>query len=216
MWFGLIGPFLGTAVGAGAALGIPMGSKRWNAALAGAAGGAMTAACIFNLLLPALGQNAALAAAGFALGQLLLLVPSRLPGSHLGPGAALMLAVVLHNIPEGMAVGAGIAAGEPEALTLGITLQDIPDGAVAAVPLLALGFSRRRAFAAGVLSGAVEPLAAGVMMLFTDGLTPAMPLLLGFAAGAMLFVVLQELSPGIRDSGWGTVCFAAGFILMLP
>ena len=215
MWFGLLGPFLGTAVGAGAALGMPMGSKRWNAALAGAAAGAMTAACIWNLLLPALGQGTVLTAAGFILGQLLLLLPSRMPGKRLGPGTALMLAVVLHNIPEGMAVGAGFAAGEPEALTLGIALQNIPDGAVAAVPLLALGVSRKRAFAAGVLSGAVEPLAAGMMLLFTDALTPAMPLLLGFAAGAMLFVVLQELSPAIRDSGWGTVCFTAGFLLML-
>lgn len=215
MWFGLLGPFLGTAVGAGAALGMPMGSRRWNAVLAGAAGGAMTAACIWNLLIPALELSGDLAAAGFVLGQLLLLVPGRLPGTRLGPGAALMLAVVLHNIPEGMAVGAGFAAGEPEALTLGIALQNIPDGAVAAVPLLTLGVSRRRAFAAGILSGAVEPLAAGTMMLFTGVLTPVLPLLLGFAAGAMLFVVLQELAPRVAESGWGAVCFAAGFLLMI-
>jgi len=98
---------------------------------------------------------------------------------------------------------------------LGIALQNIPDGAVAAVPLLALGVSRRRAFVAGVLTGAVEPLAAGLMMVFCAALTPWMPLLLGFAAGAMAFVVLAELAPGMGESGWGTVCFALGFVLMI-
>ena len=212
MWFGLLAPFFGTALGAGAALGVPMGSRRWNAALAGAAGGAMLAACVWNLLLPALESGRAGALAGFALGLTALLLPGRLPGAHLSPGAALMLAVVLHNIPEGMAVGAGESAG----LTLGIALQNIPDGAVAAVPLLALGVSRKRAFAAGVLSGAVEPMAAGLMMAFSAVMTPWMPTLLGFAAGAMTFVVLQELAPRMNESGWGTVCFAAGFLLMLP
>ncbi len=210
MWFALVGPFLGTAVGAGAALGVPMGSRRWNAALAGAAAGAMIAACIWNLLLPALAAGRGGAMVGFALGLLALLVPERLPGGRFSPAAALMTAVVLHNIPEGMAVGAGESAG----LTLGIALQNIPDGAVAAVPLLALGVSRRRAFTAGVLSGAVEPAAAGLMMVCSALLNPWMPVLLGFAAGAMTFVVLRELAPRMGDSGWGTVCFAAGFLLM--
>lgn len=215
MWFGLLGPFLGTAVGAGAALGVPMGERRWNAALAGAAGGAMTAACVWNLLMPALAGSRWMAAAGFVLGMLALLLPGRLPGTGLSPGAALMLAVVLHNIPEGMAVGAGYAAGGSGGLTLGIALQNIPDGAVAAVPLLALGISRRRAFLAGVLSGAVEPVAAGLMMAFSAALTPMLPAFLGFAAGAMIFVVMQELAPRLGESGWGPVCFAAGFILMM-
>lgn len=212
MWFGLLAPFLGTALGAGAALGVPMGSRQWNGALAGAAGGAMLAACIWNLLLPALETGRGGALTGFALGLLALLIPGRLPGAKFSPGAALMLAVVLHNIPEGMAVGAGESAG----LTLGIALQNIPDGAVAAVPLLALGVSRKRAFAAGVLSGAVEPVAAGLMMAFSAVLTPWMPVHLGFAAGAMTFVVLQELAPRMNESGWGTVCFAIGFLLMMP
>ena len=210
MWFGLLGPFSGTAVGAAAALGVPMGSRRWNAALSGAAGGAMLAASLWNLLLPALAQSRIWALAGFSLGLLALLIPERLPGGRFSPAAALMTAVVLHNIPEGMAVGAGESAG----LTLGIALQNIPDGAVAAVPLLALGVSRKKAFAAGVLSGAVEPVAAGLMMLCAGVLTPWMPALLGFAGGAMTFVVLRELAPQINDSGWGTVCFAAGFALM--
>ena len=210
MWFGLLGPFLGTAVGAGAALGVPMGSRRWNAALSGAAGGAMTAACLWNLLLPALDAARGLALGGFMMGLLVLLLPARLPGEGLSPAAALLTAVVLHNIPEGMAVGAGDSPG----LTLGIALQNIPDGAVAAVPLLALGIGRKRAFAAGVLSGAVEPLAAGLMMAFSAVLAPWMPGLLGFAAGAMAFVVLVELAPRMSESGWGMVCFALGFGLM--
>ena len=135
MYFGLGMPFLGTAIGACAALGVPLGSLRWNAALSGGAAGAMTAACIWNLLLPALAGDRALALAGFAVGFLGLLLPERLPGLRLSPAGALLLAVVLHNIPEGLAVGAGDSAG----LTLGIALQNIPDGAVAAVPLLALG-----------------------------------------------------------------------------
>ena len=201
---------MGTAVGAAAAVGVPMGSRQWNAALAGAAGGAMLAACLWNLLLPAMAQDRAWALAGFSLGLLSLLIPERLPGHRFSPAAALMTAVVLHNIPEGMAVGAGNSVG----LTLGIALQNIPDGAVAAVPLLALGVSRKRAFAAGVLSGAVEPLAAGLMMVCAGALEPWMPLLLGFAGGAMIFVVLRELAPRMADSGWGTACFVAGFLLM--
>lgn len=210
MWFGLGLPLLGTAVGACAALGVPMGSRRWNAALSGGAAGAMTAACVWNLLLPALDGNRAMALAGFVFGFLALLLPERLPGARLSPGGALLLAVVLHNIPEGLAVGAGDSAG----LTLGIALQNIPDGAVAAVPLLALGFSRWRAFGAGVLTGIVEPIAAGLMLAFAPYLTPWMPALLGFAAGAMLFVVMTELAARMGESGWGTVCFAIGFVLM--
>ena len=197
-------------MGATAALGVPMGSRRCGAALAGAAAGAMTAACVWNLLLPALEGSRGWALAGVALGLLGLLLPRRLPGDAFGPGSALILAVVLHNIPEGMAVGAGDSAG----LTLGIALQNIPDGAVAAVPLLALGFSRRRAFLTGVLTGAVEPIAAGLMMAFTGALTPIMPALLGFAAGAMGNVILLELAPELNKSTWGTVCFGLGFILM--
>ena len=187
-----------------------MGSRRGSAALAGAAAGAMTAACIWNMLLPALAGDRGWALAGFVLGFLGLLIPRRLPGGVFGPGAALMTAVVLHNIPEGLAVGAGDRTG----LTLGIALHNIPDGAVAAVPLLAWGFSRRKAFLAGVLSGAVEPLAAGLMMAFSGALAPWMPALLGFAAGAMGNVIVLELSPELGKSGWGLVCFALGFVLM--
>ena len=211
MWFGLLMPFLGTAAGACAALGVPLGSRRWNAALSGGAAGAMAAACVWNLLLPALAGDRTMALAGFCVGFLAMLLPERLPEARMTPAGALLLAVVLHNIPEGLAVGAGDSAG----LTLGIALQNIPDGAVAAVPLLALGYSRGRAFLAGVLSGAVEPAAAGLMLLFAPWLTPWMPALLGFAAGAMLFVVMRELMPRMGESGWGMVCFAMGFVLMI-
>ena len=206
----LLMPLLGTAIGAGAALGVPMGSRRWNAALSGGAGGAMLAACVWNLMLPALESGRTMALAGFGIGFLGLMLPERLPGKAFTPGGALLLAVVLHNIPEGMAVGAGDSAG----LTLGIALQNIPDGAVAAVPLLALGFGRWRAFGAGVLTGIVEPIAAGLMLLFAPHLTAWMPLLLGFAAGAMLFVVMTELVPRMGENGWGMACFAVGFLLM--
>ena len=171
----------------------------------------MMAACLWNLLLPALASSRGLALMGFAAGMAALLLPGRLPGLALSPAAGLLLAVVLHNIPEGMAVGAGESTG----LTLGIALQNIPDGAVAAVPLLALGVSRRRAFLTGALTGMVEPLAAVLMMAFSATLTSWMPLMLGFAAGAMVFVVLAELAPGMGESGWGTVCFALGFVLMI-
>ncbi len=203
-------PLLGTALGAGAAFGVPLGSKRWNAALMGSAAGAMLAAALWNLLLPALELSRKLALLGFLLGMLGLLIPQSIPNSRFSPTAALLLAVVLHNIPEGLAVGAGDSAG----LTVGIALQNIPDGAVAALPLLALGFSRRKAFFFGVLTGAVEPLAAGLMLALPAALAPMMPLLLGFAAGAMVFVILQELAPALGESPLGTCLFAAAFALM--
>lgn len=214
MVLGLCLPFLGTAVGSLAALGLPVGSRRWSAALAGAAGGAMLAACVWGLLLPGLSQNGSMAASGFALGLLGLLIPERLPRGRLSPGAVLILAVILHNIPEGMAVGAGRAGGASAGLTLSIALQNIPDGAVVAAPLAAMGMRRGKAFLAGVLSGAVEPVAALVMMLCAPVLSNWLPAFMGFAAGAMLYVVLQELTPRMTQSGWGTVCFAAGFLLM--
>ncbi len=206
----LLVPLAGTALGAGAALGVPTGSRRWNAALMGAAAGAMLAASVWNLLLPALEAVPAAALAGFVCGMLGLLVPQHLPRAGLSPTGALLLAVVLHNIPEGLAVGAGSDHG----LTLGIALQNIPDGAVVALPLLALGCSRKRAFALGVATGAVEPLAAGLMLAFPALLAPAMPWLLGFAGGAMIFVILQELAPALQESPWGTAAFALAFCLM--
>ncbi len=199
-------PLLGTAAGAGAVLGVPLGSRRWNAGLLGAAGGAMLAAAIWNLLLPALALSKAGALGGFALGMGALLLPRALPRRGFTPAAALVLAVVLHNIPEGLAVGAGSSPG----LTLGIALQNIPDGAVASLALLRLGYPRGRAFAMGVLTGAVEPLA---VLLWNPALeVPA--LALGFAAGAMVSVVLRELAPDFAHSTLGTCAFTGAFVLM--
>ncbi len=206
----LLLPLLGTTVGAGAVLGVPRGSRLWNAALMGAAAGAMLAASLWNLLLPALELSRWGALGGFVLGMVLLLLPQQLPNSGLSPAGALLLAVVLHNIPEGLAVGAGDSPG----LTVGIALQNIPDGAVAALPLLALGVSRRRAFFWGVLTGAVEPVAAMAMLLMPALFAPAMPWLLGFAGGAMVSVILLELAPGLGESPLGICTFAAAFVLM--
>ncbi len=210
MYIQLLLPLLGTTLGAGAALGMPLGSRRFQTGLMGAAAGAMLAASVWNLLLPGWEASEAAALLGFVLGMIGLLIPQHLPGKRLSPTAVLLLAVVLHNIPEGLAVGAGDCGG----LTIGIALQNIPDGAVAALPLLSMGLSRKKAFGYGILTGAVEPLAAGAMLLLPELIGPAMPLLLGFAAGAMIFVVLRELAPSLSESPVGTIAFAAAFALM--
>lgn len=214
MWFGLLAPVLGTALGAGAVFGMGPGSRRSDAALAGTAAGAMAAAGIWSLLLPAVESGRGEALTGFLLGLLALLLPERLPRRRLSPGGVVLLAVVLHNIPEGLAVGAEMASDQGGGLIIGIALQNIPDGAVAALPLAALGMGRGRAFAAGVLTGLVEPVAALGMVAFAPGLTGLLPGLMGFAAGAMCFVILGELAPKIGGSGWGIVCFAVSFVLM--
>ena len=152
--------------------------------------------------------------AGFALGLLALLVPGRIPGSRFSPGAALLTAVVLHNIPEGMAVGAGHSAG----LTLGIALQNLPEGAIISMPLKSNGMGRGRAFGYGVASGVIEPIGAGLTLLMAPVLVPVLPYLLAFAAGAMLYVVVEELIPEMSEgehSNIGTIFFALGFTLMM-
>lgn len=231
IWLGLMVPFLGTALGAGMAFGIPVGGGRVNRCLTGFTGGAMLAACVWSLLIPALEAGFWNVAAGFAVGMLLLLLPDRWVHQHRGrrlrPGALMVLAVVLHNIPEGLAVGAGYAGAltgaevsraEALGLALGIALQNVPDGAVIVLPLMAGGMGRRRAFATGVLSGAVEPVAALLMVLFAPMLAGMIPAFMGFAAGAMLYVVVEELVPQMAldsEDGLGTVCFAAGFLLLM-
>ena len=140
----------------------------------------------------------------------------------------MVLAVTLHNIPEGMAVGVvyagyltgngGITALGAMSLALGIAIQNLPEGAIISLPLHAEGMSRGRAFAGGVLSGAVEPLGAALMLLMAQRLTPVMPWCLSFAAGAMLYVVVEELIPEMSEephSNVGTVLFAAGFTVMM-
>ena len=214
----------------------------------GFAAGVMIAASVWSLLNPAIemaqemGQPGWLpAAGGFLLGALFLLgldtfLPHLHPGSREAEGlpsrlpknALLVLAVTLHNIPEGMAVGvvyAGFLAGGGQitvmsafVLSLGIAIQNFPEGAIISMPLRAEGMSKARAFAGGVLSGAVEPLGAGLTILAAGLLLPALPYLLGFAAGAMLYVVVEELIPEMSQgehSNVGVLSFALGFTLMM-
>lgn len=246
---GIVLPFFGTVSGAACVFltrnALPTAVQR---ALTGFAAGVMVAASVWSLLLPALEQAEGLGAwaflpavAGFWLGVLFLLALDRaVPHLHQGskqpegPRAALkkttmlVLAVTLHNIPEGMAVGvvlAGRRAGNANltaagafALALGIALQNFPEGAIISLPLRAEGVSKPAAFGYGVLSGAVEPLAAGLTVLAAGRILPALPYLLSFAAGAMLYVVVEELIPEMsagEHSNLGTLCFAAGFTVML-
>lgn len=246
---GLMIPFLGTSLGA--ACVFLMKSKmnrRLERALTGFAAGVMVAASIWSLLVPAMEQSEGLkrlaflpAFIGFWAGILfLLLLDSVIPHLHLnsdvaeGPKSKLqrmtmmVLAVTLHNIPEGMAVGviyaafksgnANISAGAALALSLGIAIQNFPEGAIVSMPLAAEGRSKKRAFIYGVLSGAVEPIFGLLTILAVGFIVPAMPYLLSFAAGAMLYVVVEELIPEMSEgehSNIGVVMFAVGFTLMM-
>ena len=249
IWYGLLLPFLGTALGAGCVLFMRSNLRpELRRMLTGFAAGVMVAASIWSLLIPAMEQAEELkqwafmpAVIGFWLGIAFLLILGRLiPHLHqdsdepeglkssLPKTAMLVLAVTLHNIPEGMAVGvvfAGCLAGEGGitmagalALALGIAIQNFPEGAIISMPLRSEGVSTGRALYYGILSGAVEPLAAGLTIAAASLVIPVLPYLLGFAAGAMLYVVVEELIPEMsfgQHSNWGTVFFALGFTLML-
>ena len=217
-------------------------------ALAGFAAGVMVAASIWSLLIPAIEQSAPMgrlaffpAFVGFWVGVLFLLALDHLiphlhvgseqaegPKTKLGRTTMMVLAVTLHNIPEGMAVGvmyAGFLAGSEQitaasalVLSLGIAIQNIPEGAIISMPLRAEGQSKGKAFAGGVLSGIVEPIGAVLTILAAQLIIPALPYLLSFAAGAMLYVVVEELIPEMsqgRHSNVGTVLFAVGFSVMM-
>lgn len=245
---GLIIPFIGTTIGASMVLMLRnrIGNIT-NKAMLGFASGVMVAASFWSLLLPALEQCGEGMAtrwpvfAGFVAGIcFLLLLDTIIPHQHIdekkpeGPRSRLprsikmILAVALHNIPEGMAVGvvfAGVASGEQSltmqaafALSLGMAIQNIPEGAIISIPLRSEGKSRATAFAWGTLSGLVEPIAALSTMFFIENSEGAMPVLLAFAAGAMLYVVVEELIPSSQageHSNTGTLGFAGGFILMM-
>ena len=250
MLIGVWLPFLGTALGAACVFLLRDGlSERVNRALLGFASGVMVAASVWSLLIPAMDQCEAMgrwafapAAGGFLLGIAFLLLLDRIiphlhvdcdepegPRCSLGRSAMMVLAVTLHNIPEGMAVGvmyaglrmggASLSATGAFALSLGIAIQNFPEGAIISLPLHSGGgMSRARAFAMGALSGIVEPVAALVTILLADVLTPVLPVLLAFAAGAMLYVVVEELIPESaagHHSNIGTIGFAVGFALMM-
>lgn len=216
--------------------------------LLGLASGVMTAASVWSLLIPAMDQAGDLgkwaffpAAIGLWIGFLfLLLIDHLIPHLHKngseaeGPecglprSAMMVLAVILHNIPEGMAVGvvcagwlsgqSGIGMTAVIALALGIAIQNFPEGAIVSLPLRSEGVSRSKAFAWGALSGIVEPIGTILTICLAELFVPALPYLLGFAAGAMLYVVVEDLIPEMslgKHSNVGTLCFAAGFVLMM-
>ncbi len=246
---GLLIPFVGTSLGAAAVFFMKKElSRRISRALTGFASGVMVAASIWSLLVPALEQEKTMgrlsflpAFIGFWLGIFFLLfLDSVIPHLHMnaekaeGPSTKLkkttmmVLAVTLHNIPEGMAVGvvfAGllsgsgtVTAGGALALSLGIAIQNFPEGAIISMPLHAQGQSRCKAFVGGVLSGAVEPVGAVLTILAAGLIVPAMPYLLSFAAGAMMYVVVEELIPEMSEgehSNIGVLMFAFGFTLMM-
>ena len=248
-FYGILIPFLGTSLGAASVFFLKKAlGDRIQRALTGFAAGVMVAASIWSLLIPAMDQSAALgklaffpAAVGFWLGILfLLLLDHIIPHLHRNSQQAeglhsqlqrttmMVLAVTLHNIPEGMAVGvvyAGYLSGTAQitaagalALSLGIAIQNFPEGAIISMPLRAEGMSKGRAFWGGVLSGIVEPIGAVLTILAAGIIVPALPYLLSFAAGAMLYVVVEELIPEMSQgehSDIGTVLFAVGFSLMM-
>ena len=248
-FWGILIPFLGTSLGAGCVFFLKKSlSDGIQRALTGFAAGVMVAASVWILLIPAMEQAADLgrlaffpAAVGFWLGILFLLLLDHLiphlhqnslqaegPKSQLQRTTMMVLAVTLHNIPEGMAVGvvyAGYLAGTAQitaagalALSLGIAIQNFPEGAIISMPLRAEGMKKGRAFWGGVLSGIVEPIGAVLTILAAGIVVPALPYLLSFAAGAMLYVVVEELIPEMsqgQHSNVGTVFFAVGFSVMM-
>ena len=245
---GVLLPFLGTCLGAGMVFILKDEiSANVQRCLTGFAAGVMVAASFWSLLQPALESSEKLgklaflpAAVGFLFGiGFLLFLDNVTPHMHMdnqteGPKSSLkrttklILAVTLHNIPEGMAVGvvyAGWAAGETGvslaaafALALGIALQNFPEGAIVSMPLLAEGMPKTQTFWYGVLSGAVEPIAALLTIAAASAVVSVLPYLLAFAAGAMFYVVVEELIPEMSEgehSNLGTVAFALGFVLMM-
>nr|AHF26187.1 metal cation transporter, ZIP family [uncultured bacterium Contigcl_1787] len=248
---GLLVPFVGTSLGAACVLFMKKQlGLTLQRVLTGFAAGVMVAASVWSLLLPAIAQSEKSmgrlgfipAAAGFLLGIFFLLLLDRLiphlhidsdkaegiPTKRLSRDTMLLLAVTLHNIPEGMAVGViyaglfcgsgGITPAGAFALAVGIAIQNFPEGAIISMPLHASGVSRTKAFLMGVLSGVVEPVGAFLTILAASAVVPAMPYLLSFAAGAMIYVVVEELIPEMsagEHSDIGTIAFAAGFTVMM-
>mgnify|MGYP000044740588 CR=1 FL=1 len=248
-FLGILIPFLGTTAGAACVFFMKKSlGDLVQRSLAGFAAGVMVAASIWSLLIPAIEQSAAMgtfaffpALLGFWLGVLFLLALDHLiphlhvgseqaegPKSRLARTTMMVLAVTLHNIPEGMAVGvvyAGYLAGSTQisaaaamALSLGIAIQNFPEGAIISMPLRAEGMKVSKAFAGGVLSGIVEPVGAMLTILAAGYIVPALPYLLSFAAGAMIYVIVEELIPEMSQgehSDLGTIFFAVGFTVMM-
>lgn len=249
IFWGIMIPFIGTTAGA-ACVYFLRGELNVSLqkALLGFASGVMVAASVWSLLIPAMDMSEALGvfsffpgAAGFCLGMVFLLLMDRvIPHLHIGTDepegpvsslartTMLVLAVTLHNVPEGMAVGvvfagvlakeAGITMAAAFALAVGIAIQNFPEGAIVSMPLKGVGMKKTKAFLCGSASGVVEPISAFLTVLLSAYITPVLPYLLSFAAGAMIYVVVEELIPESAEgehSDLGTIGFAAGFLIMM-
>lgn len=246
---GLLIPFLGTSLGAACVFFMRQELKiNVQKGLTGFASGIMVAASVWSLLIPAIDSSAQLgklaflpAFIGFWIGTLFLLLLDHViphlhrfakkaegPRSNLSRTTMLVLAVTLHNIPEGMAVGvvfAGWLAGNADitlggafALSLGIAIQNFPEGAIISMPMKAAGIGKWTSFVGGVLSGIVEPIGGILTIIAASYVVPVLPYLLAFAAGAMIYVVVEELIPEMstgEHSDVGVICFAVGFTVMM-
>ena len=249
VFYGILIPFIGTSAGAACVFFMKKDlNEQIQRSLTGFAAGVMVATSIWSLLIPAIEQSSAMgklsfipAAVGFWIGVFFLLLLDHIiphlhqhsdkaegPKSKFQRTTMLVLAVTLHNIPEGMAVGvvyAGYLTGHTQitmmgamTLSIGIAIQNFPEGAIISMPLRSEGMGKTKAFVGGVLSGIVEPIGAVLTILAAGLIVPALPYLLSFAAGAMLHVVVEELIPEMSAgeySNIGTVFFAVGFSLMM-
>jgi ZIP family zinc transporter len=249
IWTGILIPFLGTSLGSACVFFLKNDLKEnVQRFMTGFAAGVMTAASVWSLLIPALEQASDLgrlsfipAVIGFWAGVLFLLLLDHVtphlhrfaaqpegPHTGLSNTTLLLLAVTIHNIPEGMAVGAvyagylsgtaNVTASAALTLSLGIAIQNFPEGAIISMPLHAHGEPKLKSFIGGVFSGAVEPVAAIITILLAKAVVPLMPYFLSFAAGAMLYVVVEELIPEMMEgkhSNIGVLSYAFGFSLMM-
>ena len=250
---GVMIPFIGTTLGAACVYIMRDTLKdRVQKGLSGFAAGVMVAASIWSLIMPSMEMvedrlaNMAWipAAVGFIIGIIFLLIldsviphqhidsdhPEGMKAESLRKTTMMVLAVIIHNIPEGMAVGvsfAGVLYGHGDltmagamVLAIGIAIQNFPEGAIISMPLKAVGVDKHKAFCMGVFSGIVEPIAAIITILLSSIMVPILPYLLSFAAGAMMYVVVEELVPeatgeGESHTNIGTIGFAAGFVIMM-
>ncbi len=246
---GLLLPLAGTTAGAASVFFLRKQiSPNIQRVFTGFAAGVMVAASVWSLIIPAMNMSEGMgklafipALVGFLLGiAFLLFMDTLVPHLHIGSSepegrksglgrtAMMMLAVTIHNFPEGAACGAilaGVISGEGEvtmagalALAIGIAIQNFPEGAIISLPLRSEGHSRWKSFSLGALSGVVEPIGAVIAILLAGFVNPILPYLLAFAAGAMIYVVVEELIPEASEgehSNLGTIAFAVGFALMM-
>lgn len=247
---GILIPFLGTSLGAACVYAMKKEmNKKVNKILLGFASGVMMAAAVWSLIIPAIDMSQDMgklsfipAAIGVMAGIMFLFSldkviphlhvdsnkPEGIKKAHLSKTTKLLFSVVLHNIPEGMAVGIAFAAVMNEgsaitfasalALSIGIAIQNFPEGAIISMPLKSEGLSKNKSFIYGVLSGIVEPIGAAITIMFSSFITPVMPYLLSFAAGAMIFVVVEELIPEAAEDNFSdisAIAFSLGFVIMM-